>query len=200
MPKTSPPSRRPYLWAPERRRQLLDAAVRLIGRDGFARLSMVALAAEAGVSRQLVYEHFPDLPSLVAAILLDRVGELDQAVAAALERADASPPETAVAAARGLLSLPAQDRHVIRVLLAHAAIPGHELSAIAQALRTRSIARWTPILQAGDDPGSRARTWATVAAVFALGDLVDSGEITVEDAIAELPRLLRGTDLPRPAG
>src|SRR5262245_66655621 len=63
---------RPYLSADIRRRQLLDAAARLFVREGYAGLTMVAVAAEAGVSRRLVYNHFPDLASLYEAYFDDR--------------------------------------------------------------------------------------------------------------------------------
>ena len=63
---------RPYLRAGARRRQLLDAAARLFVRHGFAGMTMVSLAAEAGVSRRHVYDHFPDLAALYEAFFDDR--------------------------------------------------------------------------------------------------------------------------------
>ena len=68
------PAKRPYLRAAERRSQLLDAAGRLFDRFGFGGITMVGIATEAGVSRQLVYGHFPDLDSLYVAFVQDRLG------------------------------------------------------------------------------------------------------------------------------
>lgn len=70
-------TRRPY--APrrsteERRAQLLDAALELIGRDGYGAVSIDAIAREVGVTRPVVYRVFDDLDALLFA-LLDRQEE-----------------------------------------------------------------------------------------------------------------------------
>src|SRR5262249_26045322 len=61
---------RPYLAAPLRRGHLLDAAGRLVRRGGWPALSMQGVAAAAGVSRQLVYEHFATAADLYLATLV----------------------------------------------------------------------------------------------------------------------------------
>ncbi|MSW21139.1 MAG: TetR family transcriptional regulator, partial [Actinobacteria bacterium] len=74
MPKTELPApKRSYLRPPERRRQLLDATTAVVRRDGLTALTMVAVAAEAGVSRRLVYNHFPDLATLARTFVADRL-------------------------------------------------------------------------------------------------------------------------------
>lgn len=54
-----------------RRQQLLDAALRIIARDGYAGVTMEAVAAEAGVTKPVVYGVYPKLPELLGD-LLDR--------------------------------------------------------------------------------------------------------------------------------
>lgn len=49
------------------RRRLLDATLALLERQGFARASLVDIAAEAGVTRGAVHHHFADKNELVAA-------------------------------------------------------------------------------------------------------------------------------------
>jgi AcrR family transcriptional regulator len=188
---TSKPPPRPYLRATERRRQLLSAAARLAGREGIGGLSMVGVATEAGVSRQLVYEHFADLPDLLRALLIDRFGAIETAVTETLREMSGTPGNGALAAARLILATPAEERHLLRVLLAYAGLPGHELSGPATALRGRMIARWSARLRAGEDQQARALIWGLVNAAFGLGDLVDSGEITIDDAIGQLAILVR---------
>jgi AcrR family transcriptional regulator len=56
----------------QRRNELLDAASAAIRRDG-AGVSMEALAAEAGVTKPILYKHFGDRDGLVAA-LAERFG------------------------------------------------------------------------------------------------------------------------------
>ncbi|HVK29828.1 MAG TPA: TetR/AcrR family transcriptional regulator [Nocardioides sp.] len=66
--------RRPYaarMPIEERRTQLLDAALRVIDRDGYDGVSIDAIAKEAGVTRPVVYGAFDGLGPLLTA-LLDR--------------------------------------------------------------------------------------------------------------------------------
>lgn len=68
------PSRRPYaarMPPDERRRQLLDAALRIIIRDGYGAVSIDAIAREVDVSRPVIYGVFDGLEDLLGA-LLDR--------------------------------------------------------------------------------------------------------------------------------
>ncbi|HET8930966.1 MAG TPA: TetR/AcrR family transcriptional regulator [Acidimicrobiales bacterium] len=46
--------------APDTRERILIAAVACVGRTGFARTSLDAIAEEAGVGRATVYRYFPD--------------------------------------------------------------------------------------------------------------------------------------------
>jgi AcrR family transcriptional regulator len=74
---SSKPRRRPYtprLPPDERRAQLLDAALAIIARDGYAGVSIDAIAKEAGVTRPVVYGVFDRLGDLLYA-LLDRTEE-----------------------------------------------------------------------------------------------------------------------------
>lgn len=191
-----PPTRRPYLNLDDRRRQLLDAAAGLAGRGGVDRLTIVAVAKEAGVSRQLVYEHFRDAPGLAAALVFDRFSKLDATIAETLREAPADGASNAVRAAALMLALPAADRHIIRALLALASLPEHELANLATRLRARMIDRWSAALDATDSPRSRALIWALLQAAFGLGDQLDAREITIEQAVEHFSLLLE-TAFPR---
>ncbi|WP_436499929.1 TetR/AcrR family transcriptional regulator [Actinokineospora sp. HUAS TT18] len=74
MPTTTTRKRRPYaarLPIEDRRAQLLDAAMAVIIRDGHDRVSIDAIATEAGVARSVVYGAYENLGTLLTA-LLDR--------------------------------------------------------------------------------------------------------------------------------
>ena len=49
-----------------RRRQLLDAAVKVMGRTGFHQMSTQDLAAEANVSVGVIYKYFGGMDDLLA--------------------------------------------------------------------------------------------------------------------------------------
>lgn len=57
--------------AEAKRRQILDAARVLFLGQGYARTSMDAVTAEAGVSKQTLYAYFPSKTALLLAILSD---------------------------------------------------------------------------------------------------------------------------------
>jgi AcrR family transcriptional regulator len=55
---------------PERRReQLLDAALRVIVEQGYQGVSIEAIARTAGVTRPVIYDHFPNLGTLLQALI-----------------------------------------------------------------------------------------------------------------------------------
>lgn len=183
---------RPYLRAEDRRRQLLDTAAGIAGTEGVDRLTIVGLAKAAGVSRQLVYDHFSDLQGLVGAVLAERFTAIDDSIYATISRPgahDSPEQEIAVAleAARGFLELPPGDRHILRSVLSATDAPAHELNPLALQLRARSIRRWRPFI------GETARTWALVNALDGLADLVATGELDVEPALEEFAFLIRAT-------
>ena len=71
---TATRARRPYaarVPIEVRREQLLDAALAIIHRDGYAAVSVEAIAREAGVTRPVVYGAYDGLGPLLTA-LLDR--------------------------------------------------------------------------------------------------------------------------------
>ena len=64
----------PRMSTEARREQLLDAALRVLARDGYAKVSIEAIAREADVTRPVVYSAFDGLGPLLSA-LLDRTQE-----------------------------------------------------------------------------------------------------------------------------
>jgi AcrR family transcriptional regulator len=71
----SPPPRR-RLPAEERRSAILDAALEVFAQHGYHAASIDDIAGVAGVSKALIYEHFPSKRHLHAALLERHVGEL----------------------------------------------------------------------------------------------------------------------------
>ncbi len=68
----APRARRPYAprMPPEQRReQLIDAALSVIVEQGYGGVSIEAIARTAGVTRPVVYDHFPNLARLLHAVV-----------------------------------------------------------------------------------------------------------------------------------
>jgi AcrR family transcriptional regulator len=70
--------------APERRAQLLDVARRVFGTSGFHAVSMEAVAKEAGVTKPILYDHFPSKKDLYLALIDADLAVLHEEVSKAL--------------------------------------------------------------------------------------------------------------------
>ncbi len=115
---TNLPSRA-RMTAAERREQLLDATKEVVGEHGFHGLSIEAVARRAGITRPVVYGHFPDLGALLEA-MLER--ESARALAQLAEILPPSPPprdprEALLAALRGYLEAVRADPVTWRLVL-----------------------------------------------------------------------------------
>ena len=73
------------LPGPERREQLLDVAGERFAELGFHALSMEAIAEAAGVSKPVLYQHFPSKRALYVAVVEDAVEEVQRQITQALE-------------------------------------------------------------------------------------------------------------------
>jgi AcrR family transcriptional regulator len=68
------------------RRRLVEAATRMLGKEGVIDLSASAVARAAGVAQPTFYVHFRDLDDLLHTIAADKIGSLRAALRAARER------------------------------------------------------------------------------------------------------------------
>jgi AcrR family transcriptional regulator len=59
----------PRMPPEQRREQLIDAALNVILKEGYRGVSIEAIAREAGVTRPVVYDHFPNLARLLHALV-----------------------------------------------------------------------------------------------------------------------------------
>jgi AcrR family transcriptional regulator len=71
--------------APERRAQLLEVARKLFGTAGYHQVSMDAVAREAGVTKPILYDHFPSKHDLYLALLDADLTSLHDGVREALD-------------------------------------------------------------------------------------------------------------------
>jgi AcrR family transcriptional regulator len=68
----------------ERRAQLLNVARRVFGKSGFHSVSMEEVASEAGVTKPILYDHFPSKKELYLALLEADLSVLHEKVRQAL--------------------------------------------------------------------------------------------------------------------
>jgi AcrR family transcriptional regulator len=177
---------RPYLAAPERRQQLLDVARRLVREGGWSSLSMQGLAIAAGVSRQLVYEHFDSADELYLATL----GHLFERVHAATEAVVRAGDDLETTLARAFdlfVAMAPEERNALRAL-ASEVDPSHRRMARAKTrLRSRITALWVPYVehQTGLRGGeASAVAWMLVNAAGGLADGIADGSVDRRRGVA----------------
>lgn len=189
MPATT---KRPYLRAGARRRQLLDAVGRLFDRGGFGGITMAGAAAEAGVSRQLVYDHFGDLDTLYAAFVEDRLARYRATLP---DISTMAPDEAASETFRHLLTIPATDRRVVRLLVADVGLTA--LDRVRERFLADELTRWPRPARSGRRRASAAAVmWTTTSALLALADAVSSGDIGEAEATKAAVGIVRSTSRP----
>ncbi len=71
--------------APERRKQLLQVARKVFGRRGYHTVTMDAVAREAGITKPILYDHFPSKRELYLALLEEDLQSLGDRLSDALE-------------------------------------------------------------------------------------------------------------------
>ncbi len=163
-------STRPKLLRrPQRRQALLAAAARAFARGGFAATSLDEVAAEAGVSRVLIYRHFESKEDLYRAIL-DQMRE-------DLVRATGAPDQLEPSSLHALVRVAQAHPAEFQLFFRHA---GRESAFRAHAdwLRAAMSQAALPYLRVAL-PDEGLRTWAAAlvpaAAVEAVLAWLDAG-------------------------
>jgi AcrR family transcriptional regulator len=184
--------KRSYVSSGQRRALILQAASRQISREGLNGLTMVAVAKEAEVSRQLVYDHFPDLPTLFHAVFAEQAQRYERG----LDEMFAIGVSDAATMARRLfehvLALGPDTLRVVRALVG-GDIPV-ELAGLRKQFRARVAERWSLWFRTMrfDDRRSNALVWVMTAAYLSLAELVDDREIGADGAASIVAMLAEG--------
>lgn len=77
---------KPPRGMPEKRRAIARAARLVFGREGYTRASLDVIAAEAGVSKRTIYNHYADKERLFLSVALEGAEAVAKTVAAIADR------------------------------------------------------------------------------------------------------------------
>ena len=178
--------RRPYaarVPLDVRREQLLDAAIQVIVRDGYAGVSVDAIAREAGVTRPVVYGAYGDLGELLGA-LLDRqqARALAQLAEALPDELDSDDPDAFLLdALRALIDKVTTDELTWRpILLAPLGTPEAVRDRI-DADRERIRQQIAELLSIGLEVRGGPRIDVEIASHALIGVLEHFGRLLLED-------------------
>ena len=169
-----------------RKEELLDAAVRVIRRDG-PTPSMDAIAAEAGITKPILYRHFADRSGLVGALAARYATELQGVLAGALTSgSDARALFTGTVDA--YLAFVERDPHLYRFVSTSSSVEGF----LQQVGREVAVVLGDQLRAAGaDSGGAEPMAHGLVGFVHAAGDWwLDRRTISREQLLQYLTGLL----------
>lgn len=126
------------LPAAERRRQLLDTAIRVFAETGYHETTMALIAEAAGVTKPVLYQHFASKRDLYLAVLEDTGERLYQAVLGAAGTVD-NPRGQVEAGFRAFVQSVVDDRWGFRLLFSGVNRQDAEFHAVASRVE-RSMA------------------------------------------------------------
>lgn len=150
---------------------------------------METIAAEAGITKPIIYRHFGDRDGLIAAIGERFVIELFERLSVAFER-DAPPEEMLAETIDAFVGLIERDTNVYRFLMQQGPVGGQQLLAalIAQQVASVLVERLGPDI----DPAA-ATVWASgmVGMVHFAGDQwVERPTVSRDEIVRHLTTLL----------
>ena len=106
----------PSTAATEKRRVILDAAVRVFARQGFHTSRVSDIADEAGVAYGLVYHYFPSKEAILDTLFLERWDVMLQAIAQA-DEVHAAAPDKLYAIAAFIVDSYRHDPELMKVII-----------------------------------------------------------------------------------
>lgn len=180
----------------QKRASLLASAAAVIARQGAERASMAQIAAEAGVSKALLYHYYPGRDALIFAIVETHLSALDAALAEADD--PALPPEqrlfrlvrTVLERYRG-----ADDAHKVQLNAAAALGPGDQEAL--RRIERRIVARFAGVIRALRPDLAPHLVMPATMSLFGMMNWVylwfrDGGPISREDYARLATRIMLG--------
>ena len=181
---------RTRLRAAERRIQLLRVAGTLFAEHGYHGLSMEALADAAGVSKPVLYQHFPSKRDLYLALVADAVEEMEGRVRGALEGTTEN--KARIAGAVGAYFDFVEDAR-FRLLFTTADLADESVRRAVDAAFDRVAGRVAGLIaeDAGLEESAALLLAAALRGLAAEGARwwLERGDMTKDEAVAHLTRL-----------
>jgi AcrR family transcriptional regulator len=173
------------LRRPERRRSLLDAAVAAFGEGGYHATSLDAVVARAGVSKPVLYDHFPSKEALYVAVLED-LSDAMLATLARRARPAAAGLEERLESAVSMLCRFARSQPAAARLLFRETVAEPAVAAAYAGIRARSV-RVAAELTASDPDFTPPRGLSRRRAALIMGELQYSSCVAAATWVYEHP-------------
>jgi AcrR family transcriptional regulator len=135
--------------AADRRAAILDAAMEAFARGGYHGTSIDDIASAAGISKALIYEHFPSKQALHAELVTSQAEALFARLSSAATHPDASPEERLRGGIDAFLAFVEERREAWRALFRDAADP--ELGEVIDRVQHDATSAVAELLMPGAD-------------------------------------------------
>ena len=168
----------PYRLTPrgeQRRACILAAARRLFERQGYRATTMRQVVAAAGTSTGNLYFYFLDKEALLRAVVDQAVGEIEQAIDAAVADRPPGPDSLALAVYAGVVAA-VEQQALTRVWLIEAGLPDLRAAVMSRFVaRARAYFERAPELLRGLDAEIAAHAWH--GAIFSVVEAAAAGAL-----------------------
>ena len=179
------PAKRQYLSSESRRESILRVADEVLTKEGVARLSIVEVARRAGISRQLIYQHFADLNTLLIEVIRMRCAEVQLSLDISEGARELEIRDLVERQLHRVLTLPNRDRQLMRNLFGDITALPRDLWVTIAEIRQTVVARWTNVIDPRNTPAplSYAKIGPIIHAILGACDLIIDGSITEDEAV-----------------
>ncbi len=186
------PMKRQYLSAESRRESILRVADEVLSKEGVAHLSIVEVANRAGISRQLVYQHFADLNALLTEVIRTRLNELQSSLDGLDGARRGEIRELVEIQLRRALNLPLRDRQLMRNVFGDITALPKDLWPTISEMRQDVVARWARLIDPQAKPTSQAyaKMGLIMHTILGAWDLLYEGTITEDEATGLLLKVV----------
>jgi AcrR family transcriptional regulator len=184
--------KRQYLSAESRRESILRVADEVLSKEGVAHLSIVEVANRAGISRQLVYQHFADLNALLTEVIRTRLNELQSSLDGLDGARRGEIRELVEIQLRRALNLPLRDRQLMRNVFGDITALPKDLWPTISEMRQDVVARWARLIDPQAKPTSQAyaKMGLIMHTILGAWDLLYEGTITEDEATGLLLKVV----------
>lgn len=185
--------KRLYLGKDDRRKQLLQAASSLVEQHGWSVLSMSALAESTGVSRQLIYQHFPNLEALLSATSWAIFVDTMEGTRDAIMKHPTDLKAAIMAAELVTLDMPVGQGDALWQLVAGMDLGMPELESIRTGIRDVIINLWVPPimkLKGLDEENAKSLVWMVIMAFWATRNMIRDRVVSREVGLKQFHDLI----------
>jgi AcrR family transcriptional regulator len=175
------------LPADQRRQQLLDVAREVFAEGGFHATSMDEVAVRAGVTKPVLYQHFPSKRALYMELLQDTGDMLLRALAQATQRAP-SGRERVEEGFAAYFRFVVSNRAAFRILFGASMRNDPEFSRVGEATIAAAVEAISPLI---DIPASPEQRTVLANALVGMAESVSRRAVRDPDAEDDADRLAR---------